>query len=81
MELVNGHMSFLALSNRCALSILDASFNFARAPFLVSREPWSTVRVHLTACGEIPCLLRSDWSLRWLDVCICTVVSKKRGSR
>ena len=45
MELVNGHKSFLALSNRGALSILDANFKFARASFLVSREPWSTVRL------------------------------------
>ena len=30
MELLNGHESFLALSNRGALSILDASFKFAR---------------------------------------------------
>ena len=38
MELVNGHESFLALSNRGALSILDASFNFAGASYLVSGE-------------------------------------------
>ena len=25
----------------------------------------------------IQCLLRSDWSLRWLDVCICTDASEK----
>ena len=31
MELVNGHKSFLALSNPVALSLFDASFNFARA--------------------------------------------------
>ena len=31
MKLVDGHESFLALSNRGALSILDASFKFARA--------------------------------------------------
>ena len=30
LELINGHESFLALSNRGALSILDASFSFAR---------------------------------------------------
>ena len=36
MELVNGHESFLVLSNRGALSILDASFNFARTSYLVS---------------------------------------------
>ena len=39
MELVNGHESLLTLSNRGALSILDASFKFARASFLVSGEP------------------------------------------
>ena len=36
MELISGHDSFLALSNRGGLSILDASFKFARALFLVS---------------------------------------------
>ena len=45
MELVNGHESFLAHRNRGALSILDASSKFARASFLVSGEPWSTVRM------------------------------------
>ena len=28
------------------------------------------------AFGGILCLLRSDWSLRWLDVCICTDASE-----
>ena len=27
--------------------------------------------------GGILCLFRSDWSLRWLDVCICTDASEK----
>ena len=27
--------------------------------------------------GRIPCLCRSDWNLRWLDVCICTDASEK----
>ena len=36
MELVNGHESFLTLSNRGALSIIDASIKFARASCLVS---------------------------------------------
>ena len=45
MELVNGYGSFLALSNRRALSILDASFKFAWASYLVAGEPWSTVRM------------------------------------
>ena len=35
MELVNRHESFLALSNRGALSVLDTSFKFARASYLV----------------------------------------------
>ena len=51
---------FLALRNRGALSILDASFEFARASFLVSGEPWSTVRKEQRAPGMILCLLRSD---------------------
>ena len=29
------------------------------------------------AFGGILCLVRSDWSLRWLDVCICTDASEK----
>ena len=27
--------------------------------------------------GRIICLLRSDWCLRWLDVCVCTDASGK----
>ena len=53
MELVNGHESFSALSNRGALSMLDASFKFARASSLVSGEPWATVRVEQRAFGGI----------------------------
>ena len=68
---------FLALSNRGALSILDASFKFARASYLMSGKLWSTVRLEQRAFGGIFCLLRSDWSLRWLDVCICTDASEK----
>ena len=49
MEFVNGHESFLALSNRGALPILDASFKFARASYLVSREAMGLVnRTHGT---------------------------------
>ena len=70
-------LSFLALSNRRALSLLDASFKFARASCLVSGEPWSTVRMEQRACGGILCLLLSDWSLPWLVVCICTDASEK----
>ena len=77
MKLVNGHASFLALSNRSALSILDASFKFVRASYLVSGEPWSTVRMERRSFGGILCLLCSDRSLRWLDVCICTDASGK----
>ena len=61
----------------CSLSIFDASFKFARASYLVSGEPWSTVRLEQRAVGGILCLLRSDWSLRWLDVCICTDAPEK----
>ena len=37
MELVNGHESILAHGNRGALSILDASFKFARSSLFGSR--------------------------------------------
>ena len=53
MELVNGHESFLALSNRGALSILEASFKFAQASHLVSGESWSSVRKEQRALGGI----------------------------
>ena len=39
--------------------------------------PGSTVRMEQRAFGGILRLLRSDWSLRWLDVCICTDASEK----
>ena len=74
MELVNDHESFLSLSSRGALSILDASFECVRASYLVSGEPRSTVRIEQRAFGGIRCLIRSGWSLRWLDVCMCTDV-------
>ena len=64
----------MELTNRGALSILDASFKSARSCFLVSKQPWLTVRMEQRAFGGILCLLRSDWSLRWIDVCICTDV-------
>ena len=44
----------------------------------MSGEPWSTVRKEQKAFGEILCVLRSDWSLIWLDVCICTECVRKR---
>ena len=59
----------LALSSRGALSILDASFEFVEMSYLV--------RVEQRPFDGILCLLRSDWSLRWLDVCICTDASEK----
>ena len=66
------------LSCRSVIAVLlDANLKFARASYLVSGEPWSTVRVEQRAFGGILSLLRSDWSLRWLDVCICTDASEK----
>ena len=61
MELGSGQEFFLALSNRGALSILDASYKFARASDVVSGEPWSTVRLEQRTFGQILCPLRSDW--------------------
>ena len=58
MELVNGYESLLALNNLGALLILDASFKFALGSYLVSGEPWSTVRMEQRAFGLILCLLR-----------------------
>ena len=62
---------FLALSNRGG-SLKPCCKLHVRAAHLVSGEPWSTVRLDHGAFGRILCLLRSDWSLRRLDVCICT---------
>ena len=45
MELVSGHEFFLAVRNCGAHSIFDATFKFAQAPYLLSGEPWSTVRM------------------------------------
>ena len=77
MELISGHESSLALSNRGVLSILDASVKFARSSCLVSGEPWLTMRMEQRAFGGILCLLCSEWSLRRLHVCICTDASEK----
>ena len=63
--------SLLALSNRGALSILDASFMCGRFSCLVSGQRRLTVRMEQRAFGSILCVLWSDWGLRWLDVCIC----------
>lgn len=43
---------------------------------LVSGQPWSAVRQEQRAFGSILRLLRSHWSLPWLDVCICTDASE-----
>ena len=45
MGLVNGHDAFLALCNRGAPSILDASFQVAQAPSMFSEEFRSIVRI------------------------------------
>ena len=68
MELVNGHESFLGLSNRGAVSILNVSFKFGRRRYLVSGETWSVVRIEQRAFGGILCLLHSNWSLRCASV-------------
>ena len=70
MELISGHESFLALSNRGALSILNARFKFARWSYLVSGQPFAIAEASL-------CLFRSDWSLLRLDVCICNDASER----
>ena len=66
-----GRSVFVVLSQ----SLTPASSS--RASYLVSGEPWSTVRKEQRAFVRIQCLFRSDWSLRWLDVCICTGASEK----
>ena len=77
MELINGHEYFLTLSNRGALSILVVSFKFARVSYLMSKYSWLTARMKQKVFDDILCLFRSDWSLRWLDVCIDTDASEK----
>ena len=49
MEIVDGHKCFLALSSRGALSILDASFKFARASYLGGYVPSAMIGV----CGGL----------------------------
>ena len=66
MELVNGHESFLALSNRGALSIVDASFKYARASYLNCGVPWSNCAfgakrvfgVVIGVCAGLTCTCR-----------------------
>ena len=79
VELVGGHESFLAHRNRGALSILDASFKFSQASYL-GQEGQGQLCAWNRAFEGILRLFRSDWSLRWLDVCICTDAPEK-GSR
>ena len=57
MELVSGHGSFLALTNREALSNLDASFKFARASSLFAGEPWATARMEQRAFYVSPAVI------------------------
>ena len=71
MELVNGHESFLTRRNRGALSILDTGFKFARASYLIPGEALVNCPLRAKrALGGLPCILRSNRSLCWLDVCI-----------
>ena len=49
---------------------------FTCSSFSVSRRLWFTLRMDQRAFGSILCLRRSNWSLRWLVVCICTDTSK-----
>ena len=48
---------------------------------MVSGQPWLTVRMEQRALvgidSGIVCLFLRDWSLRLLDVCICTEASEK----
>ena len=77
MELVSGHESLLTLSNRGALSMLMSASNLRERPTWFQESRWSVVRVEQRDFGRILCLLCSNWSLRWLDVCIGTDVSEK----
>ena len=80
MELVTGHESFLALSNRGALSILDASFKFARASHLVSGEPWSAFCMEQRAFGGF--YVSSAVIGVWACLIFASVrMRPKRGSR
>ena len=56
---------------------LTPASNLRGRPIWSQGWPWSTVRMEQRAFGGIPCLLRSDWSLRWLDVCIGTDALEK----
>ena len=80
MELVNVHESFLALSSRRALSIFGARFQFARASFLVSREPAMVNGAFGTKCilGELSVFCEVNWSLP-LACCLHAVRVHRRG--
>ena len=76
-ELVSGHESFWrsAIVELSRILTQVSSSRGRRIWFPESRGQLCVWRKeHLV---EILCLLRSDWSLRWLDVCICTDASEK----
>ena len=73
MELVNGHESFLALSNRGALSIFGASFKFARPTFF--QESHGQLRLEHRAFGGI---LVSSAEIGVLVGLTCTLVRMDR---
>ena len=74
MDFVNGHESFFgtqlswcSVDHWCQLQICaDVLLGFRRA--MVNRA---------FGTKSIFCLLRSNWSLRWLHVCICSDASEK----
>ena len=73
--------SVTSLSLHSAIVELSEFFTQASssrgASHLVSGRPLSTVRMEQRAFGGILCPLRCEWSLRWLDVCICPDASEK----
>ena len=81
MDLVNGHET---LFWRSATVVLSQSLTPASSPR--ERLVWCQESLgqlcawSKKAFGSILCVLRSDWSLRWLDVCICTNGLRVRGS-
>ena len=64
-----------SLSWRSAIVVLSRSL--APASSSRGRLTWFIESVVHTGFGRILCLLRSDWSLRWLNVCIGTDASEK----
>ena len=77
MELVNGHESCSALSNRGALSESLTPASSSRGRLIWYQETHGQPVRKDSIWRTIRCLLRSDWDLRWLDVCICTDGSEK----